>query len=195
MYSGHVGDYEQFSDEELAKLSGSDRTALSALLFRYMALTEHIAAGLAPRAGREQMIKDLVQEGMMALLKAVNSYRPDRGAGFATYAGVCIRHRMLSYIMRDSRYGGAETVPVEDLDKYLDAGGEGDPESAVIASVEYDELFSRIADELSEKEWQVLQHFLAGLSHRQIADELCTTEKSVNNTMQRVRRKLREIFK
>ena len=195
MYSGHVGDYEQFSDEELAKLSGSDRTALSALLFRYMALTEHIAAGLAPRAGREQMIKDLVQEGMMALLKAVNSYRPDRGAGFATYAGVCIRHRMLSYIMRDNRYGGAETVPVEDLDKYLDAGGEGDPESAVIASEEYDELFSRIVDELSEKEWQVLQHFLAGLSHRQIADKLCTTEKSVNNTMQRVRRKLREIFK
>ncbi|MBQ8965562.1 sigma-70 family RNA polymerase sigma factor [Ruminococcus sp.] len=194
MYSGHVSDYEQFSDEELAKLSGSDRAALSALIYRYMSTAEHIAAGLAPRAGREQMIKDLVQEGMMSLLRAVNSYRPDRGAGFATYAGVCIRHSMLSYIMRDGRYGG-ETVPAEDLDKYLD-GNEGDnPENAVIAGEEYDELFRKIADELSEREWKVLQLFLAGSTHKQIAERLGTGEKSVNNTMQRVRRKLRAMIK
>ena len=100
MYSGHVRDYEQFSDEELAKLSGSDRAALSALLFRYMSTAERIAYSLT---GSEQNVKDLVQEGMMSLLRAVNSYRPDRGAGFAAYAGVCIRHSMLSYIMKNSR--------------------------------------------------------------------------------------------
>ena len=80
MLKGHSDDYEQFSDEELARLSGSDKAALGALLCRYMGTAEHIAAKLAPRNGREQIIKDLVQEGMMALLKAVNSYRPDRGA-------------------------------------------------------------------------------------------------------------------
>ena len=84
MYSGYLSEHGQLTDEELVKLSVNDKAALSALLVRYMGLTEYIAAGLAPRAGREQMIKDLVQEGMMALLKAVNSYRPDRGAGFAT---------------------------------------------------------------------------------------------------------------
>lgn len=195
MFNGHVSDYEQFSDEELARLSGSDKAALSALLFRYMSTAEHIAAALAPRSGREQTIKDLVQEGMMALLKAVNSYRPDRGAGFATYAGVCIRHRMLSYIMRDGRGETVDTLSADELDETLCGRDEDIPENVVIAREDYDELFSRIADELSEREWQVLQLFLAGMSHRQIADRIGSNEKSVNNTMQRVRRKLRTIFK
>ena len=193
MYSSQLRDYEQFSDEELAKLSVSDKAALSALIFRYMVPAEHIAAGLAPKAGREQMIKDLVQEGMMALLKAVNSYRADRGARFATYAGVCIRHSMLSYIMRDSRYGG-EAVSTEELDEYPSSCEDDDPEKVIIAGEEYEELFRRIAEALSDKEWQVLQLFLAGLSHKQIAERLDTNEKSVNNTMQRIRRKLRAII-
>lgn len=194
MYSGHVSDYEQFGDEELARLSVSDKAALSALLFRYMGTAERIAAALAPKVGREQTIKDLVQEGMMALLKAVNSYRPDRGAAFATYAGVCIRHRMLSYIMKDGR-ASAERVSADELDDYLSGKEEDIPENVVIAREDYEELFCRIADELSEKEWQVLQLFLAGMSHRQIAERVGSDEKSVNNTMQRVRRKLRAIFK
>lgn len=194
MYSGHVSDYEQFGDEELARLSVSDKAALSALLFRYMGTAERIAAALAPKAGREQTIKDLVQEGMMALLKVVNSYRPDRGAAFATYAGVCIRHRMLSYIMKDGRTS-AERVSADELDDYLSGKEEDIPENVVIAREDYEELFCRIADELSEKEWQVLQLFLAGMSHRQIAERVGSDEKSVNNTMQRVRRKLRAIFK
>jgi RNA polymerase sporulation-specific sigma factor len=191
--SGFLRDHEQLSDEELVRLAVDDKAALTALLLRYVSLTEYIAAGLAPKAGREQMIKDLVQEGMMALLKAVNSYRPDRGAGFATYAGVCIRHSMLSYIMHDSRYSGS-ALPEEELVKLTDQSIESDPERLVIDREEYDELFKRIAEELSEKEWQVLRRFLAGLSHRQTAEALGTTEKSVNNTMQRVRRKLRGIF-
>ena len=193
MYSGHLREYEQFSDEELVKLSVSDKAALSALILRYMSTAEHIAAGLAPKAGREQMIKDLVQEGMMALLKAVNSYRPDRGAGFATYAGVCIRHSMLSYIMKDTRYSGGDTFSTDEPELYAESGE--NPEDAVIAGEEYDELFRRIADALSEREWQVLQLFLAGLSHKSIAQRLDTNEKSVNNTMQRIRRKLRAIFR
>lgn len=195
MYSGHVRDYEQFSDEELAKLSGSDKAALSALLFRYMGTAERIAAGIAPKAGREQMVKDLVQEGMMALLRAVNSYRPDRGAGFAAYAGVCIRHSMLSYIMKDSRYGGEDRISTEELGDDLIGSDDDIPENAVIAKEEHDGLFGRIADELSEREWQVLQLFLAGHSYRQTAEKLSISEKSVNNTMQRVRKKLRAVFR
>lgn len=195
MYSGHVRDYEQFSDEELAKLSGSDKAALSALLFRYMGTAERIAAGIAPKAGREQMVKDLVQEGMMALLRAVNSYRPDRGAGFAAYAGVCIRHSMLSYIMKDSRYGGEDRISTEELGDDLIGSDDDIPENAVIAKEEHDGLFGRIADELSEREWQVLQLFLAGHSYRQTAEKLDISEKSVNNTMQRVRKKLRAVFR
>ncbi|ADU23597.1 MULTISPECIES: sigma-70 family RNA polymerase sigma factor [Ruminococcus] len=194
MYSGHVRDYEQFSDEELARLSGSDKAALSALLFRYMGTAERIAAGIAPGAGREQTVKDLVQEGMMALLRAVNSYRPDRGAGFAAYAGVCIRHSMLSYIMKDNRYSGENRISTDELDDDLSGSDEDIPENAVIAKEEHDGLFGRIADELSEREWQVLQLFLNGHSYRQIAEKMSISEKSVNNTMQRVRKKLRGIF-
>ncbi len=194
MYSGHVRDYEQFSDEELARLSGSDKAALSALLFRYMGTAERIAAGIAPGAGHEQTVKDLVQEGMMALLRAVNSYRPDRGAGFAAYAGVCIRHSMLSYIMKDNRYSGENRISTDELDDDLSGSDEDIPENAVIAKEEHDGLFGRIADELSEREWQVLQLFLNGHSYRQIAEKMSISEKSVNNTMQRVRKKLRGIF-
>lgn len=195
MLKGHSDDYEQFSDEELARLSGSDKAALGALLCRYMGTAEHIAAKLAPRNGREQIIKDLVQEGMMALLKAVNSYRPDRGAGFATYAGVCIRHRMLSYMMRDAKIEAEESVPADELDEFLCGSEDEIPENAVIERESYDELFTQIADALSDLEWDVLQLFLAGLSHRQIAQKLGMNEKSVNNAMQRLRRKLRTIFR
>ena len=195
MLKGHSDDYEQFSDEELARLSGSDKTALSALLCRYMGTAEQIAAKLAPRNGREQIVKDLVQEGMMALLKAVNSYRPDRGAGFATYAGVCIRHRMLSYMMRDAGIEAEESVPADELDEFLCGSVEDSPENAVIERESYQELFADIADVLSELEWDVLQLFLAGLSHKQIAGKLGISEKAVNNAMQRLRRKLRTIFR
>ena len=131
----------------------------------------------------------------MSLLRAVNSYRPDRGTGFAAYAGVCIRHSMLSYIMKNSRYSSEESLSAEELDSFLSADEDDTPENAVIAKESYDELFCRIADELSDREWQVLQLFLAGHSYKQIAKAADTDEKSVNNTMQRVRRKLRGIFK
>ena len=76
-----------------------------------------------------------------------------------------------------------QKIPAENLDTFFlgDAGTR--------------ELFADIADVLSELEWDVLQLFLAGLSHKQIAGKLGISEKAVNNAMQRLRRKLRTIFR
>ena len=96
--------------------------------------------------------------------------------------------------MKDNRYSGENRISTDELDDDLSGSDEDIPENAVIAKEEHDGLFGRIADELSEREWQVLQLFLNGHSYRQIAEKMSISEKSVNNTMQRVRKKLRGIF-
>lgn len=133
---------------------------------------------------------DLTQEGLLALLSAVHTYQVGADASFKTYAGVCIRNRMISVLRKVD--GGKsvrtqDTVPLEsDLPApALTVEDYGDLRE------ECETLLRRVDTMLSLNERTVLYLFLSGLSYREIAERLGKTPKSVDNALQRVRHKLK----
>ena len=159
---------KKLSDEQLVLNAQSDKTAIGELIARYICTVEF----LAKKYGAE-VHEDLVQEG------------------FSTYATKCIKNKIISSVHRNALLSGGEEA---DLEAILGGGGTV-PEEVVVEREELNELYDKITSALSEQEWQVFQSFLRGMSYNQIALGLGTSEKAVDNAMQRVRRKLRSLLR
>lgn len=180
--------YNDLSDEELVLKARDDKVAVSELIARYMCAIEVTAKKLSP-----EVSDDLMQEGFMGLMRAVNSYEPEKGA-FSSYAGVCIKNRMLSSLKKNSM-SNTEDISDNELEEYVGVSDEDIPENIVIAQERMGELYNKISSALSEREWQVFQLFLTGMSYNQIALSSGLSVKTVDNAMQRVRRKLKALLR
>ena len=144
--------------------------------------------------------EDLIQEGMFGLLSAIRQYDPEQGVSFRTFAEHCIRMRLYSAVKAASRLKHLplnDSMPLEQLSddpsSQLSAAPElfrRSPEDLVLARESKEELKELFARCLSKMEKQVLDLFLDGLSYRDIAKALDKDEKSVDNAVQRIRRKL-----
>lgn len=187
------------ADETLAqRAKNGDDEALADLIERYTPLVCMRARAYA----RGVMdVDDVYQEGMIALLKAVRNYREDTAGSFRTFAAVCVNNKMLSAVtahMRDKNapmrsylsLSGRE-IP-EDL--LAAVSPETDPEKLVIASEESAARNRRIDNLLSPFERQVLRLYLSSYSYEEMSRQLGSSTKAVDNALQRVRRKLRNVF-
>ena len=187
------------ADETLAqRAKNGDDEALADLIERYTPLVCMRARAYA----RGVMdVDDVYQEGMIALLKAVRNYREDTAGSFRTFAAVCVNNKMLSAVtahMRDKNapmrsylsLSGRE-IP-EDL--LAAVSPETDPEKLVIASEESAARNRRIESLLSPFERQVLRLYLSSYSYEEMSRQLGSSTKAVDNALQRVRRKLRNVF-
>ena len=138
--------------------------------------------------------EDLIQEGMLGLLYAIRSYEPARDTSFKTYAERCIRNRVYSAIRAAMRFKHRplnDSISTEsDEIQTLSSGILHNPEELVITRELTEELKVRLADSLSKFEKRVLDYFLEGLSYSYIALKLRKPVKSVDNAVQRIRRKL-----
>ncbi len=136
--------------------------------------------------------EDLLQEGYMALFNAVRTYSPEAGATFKTYATVCIGNRILS-VARD--HGSSKNRAFHDYsalsDDEMAADSNYEPEFAVFARDRMNMIYRYMSLLLSDTENRVLMLFLSGKSYAVIAKELNMTEKSIDNALQRARRKLK----
>ena len=187
------------ADETLAqRAKNGDDEALADLIERYTPLVCMRARAYA----RGVMdVDDVYQEGMIALLKAVRNYREDTAGSFRTFAAVCVNNKMLSAVtahMRDKNapmrsylsLSGRE-IP-EDL--LAAVSPETDPEKLVIASEESAARNRRIENLLSPFERQVLRLYLSSYSYEEMSRQLGSSTKAVDNALQRVRRKMRNVF-
>ncbi len=186
------------SDLELLKsvLSG-DREAEELLVERYLRLVRSCARPLFLAGGDSE---DLIQEGMFGLLSAIRRFDPSEGTSFQSFAEHCIRMRLYSAIKSASRLkhlplnnGVSLEQLSEDSPMQLSAIQDVlrcDPEELVLARERTEELYSELAQCLSGLEKQVLALYLEGLSYREIASRLGKEEKSIDNAVQRIRRKL-----
>ena len=187
------------ADETLAqRAKNGDDEALADLIERYTPLVCMRARAYA----RGVMdVDDVYQEGMIALLKAVRNYREDTAGSFRTFAAVCVNNKMLSAVtahMRDKNapmrsylsLSGRE-IP-EDL--LAAVSPETDPEKLVIASEDSAARNRRIENLLSPFERQVLRLYLSSYSYEEMSRQLGSSTKAVDNALQRVRRKLRNVF-
>ena len=182
---------ETMSDERLAaRALQGDEDAFSMLVQRCVPMVKRQVGTFR---GAEVEAEDLVQEGLMGLLSAVRTYNPDASASFRTYAGVCIRRRMLSAV---KRLGAAKAIPASELVR-MDEEGElletadagEDPAQLVVEKETLSHLYSRLQKVLSEREYAVLMQYMGGYSYEEIARHLGVTPKSVDNALQRARRK------
>ena len=192
-------DYYNLSDLDLQRLSTEegDRAAEEILASRYMQLVRACARPLFLAGGDSE---DLSQEGMFGLLSAIREFRPEQGVSFRSFAEHCIRMRLYSAVKTASRlkhHPLNDSMPLEQLSddssSQLSAAPEmfrRSPEDLVLARESKEELKELFARCLSSMEKQVLDLFLDGLSYRDIAKTLNKDEKSVDNAVQRIRRKL-----
>ena len=195
----NIDNYNFYSDERLQAMAlDGDSHAEELLATRYSRLVRVCARPYFLAGGDSE---DLTQEGMLGLLTAIREYDPEEGTSFKTYAELCIHRRILSAIRSASRmkhtplnYG----VSLEDAfgddannsNAYSALAFRRVPEEQVLARESADELFHTYSQCLSTFEVQILRMYLDGLSYREMAEYCGRNEKSVDNAVQRIRRKL-----
>lgn len=180
------------------RAKAGDEDALTGLIGRYAPLVRLRAASF--HGGLD--LDDLYQEGMIALLKAVRYYREDASGSFKTFALVCINNKLRSAYtahMREKNaplrdYLSLSDTP-EDLQHLLPASSDhDDPQTLLIANEQADARRRQINVLLSPFERQVLRFYLSSYSYEEMASQLGSSAKAVDNALQRVRRKLRTVF-
>ena len=147
--------------------------------------------------------EDIIQEGMIGLYKAIRDYRPDKLASFRAFAELCITRQIITAIKTATRQ---KHIPLnsyislnkpiydEESDRTLLDVISGhkitDPEELVISREELVHIEEKIGEILSNLEWSVLTLYLQGRSYQEIAYDLDRHVKSIDNALQRVKRKL-----
>ena len=183
---------EQLSDEQLCEISRcGNRDAEEILVARYHRLVRSVAHPYFLAGGDTE---DLLQEGMFGLVKAVREYDSARDASFYTFAERCIRNRL--YTALKSANSGKHT-PLNEavslsescLDENLTLE-QLDPEVVLIDTEKAESLLHQVNQSLSAFEQTVLRYYLNGLTCREIAETVGKSPKSVDNAIQRMRRKI-----
>ena len=197
-------DYSRMSDEELIKLvQNGDKYAEEIIIKRYrnFVLAKSRSYFLVG-ADRE----DIVQEGMIGLFKAIRDYKVERLASFRAFAELCITRQIITAIKAATRQKHQPlnsyvslNRPIYDEESdctlldVLKGGKLTDPEELIVSQETYDLIENQIDEMLSNLERDVLQEYLDGKSYQDIAIALDKHVKSVDNALQRVKRKL-EVF-
>ncbi|OUN05418.1 RNA polymerase subunit sigma [Flavonifractor sp. An92] len=196
--------WDRHSDEDLCnRVAQGDRDAEEALVRRYTRMVRMCARPYFLAGGDSE---DLIQEGMVGLLHAIREYDPGREASFRHYAQVCIQNRLISAIKAAARdkhtplnnYVSIETPLFDGFTIHDTCGTDHrrleNPEDTLIGREEVQERMNVLQDGLSGLEARVLRLYLSGLSYSEIAAEVKRSPKSVDNAVQRIRRKLARHF-
>ena len=192
---------ETRTDEELALASqAGDTDAQDYLLIKYKNFVRARARSYF-LVGADH--DDIVQEGMIGLYKAIRDYRPERQASFGTFAELCITRQIITAIKAATRQKHMPLNTYISLNRPLynndsertlldvvTIGVDADPEDLLIKQEDVSRVEQRLARLLSSFERDVLIGYLDGKSYQQIAAELHRGVKSIDNALQRIKRKL-----
>lgn len=191
------------ADEQLLGMikNGND-TAETELFERYKDLVTKISRGYFIVGGD---LEDLVQEGMVGLYKAIKGYNGHKETTFKTFAVICIKHQIQTAIKKananknkllssavsfQSFSNGNSTENLDFLP--IELIFNSTPAEKVIDKENFENLKNIIKNNLSALEYKVLQLYLKGFSYKEISSVLGITEKSIDNSLSRIKTKLRE---
>lgn len=196
-------DYGTLADEELVNgVRIGDHEALEYLIHKYKNFVRAKARSYFLIGADHE---DIVQEGMIGLYKAIRDFRGDKLASFKAFAELCITRQIITAIKTATRQKHIPLNSYVSLDKpiYDDesdrtlydtldtlAGVRSNPEEIYINQEEYNDIEDKIAQVLSDLERKVLMLYLDGRSYQEIAVDLNRHVKSIDNALQRVKRKL-----
>ena len=192
-----MGKFDNISDEELiARLRDGETIIEDYLMEKYKGLVRQKARAMFLIGGDTD---DLIQEGMIGLFKAVRDFQPGREATFATFARMCIDRQIYSAIQNSNRQ---KHLP---LNSYVSLNQEDEsspiwelsvenPEEIIIDQETTRDLQQKISDYLSPMENKVLDLYLKGEGYVEIGRILGQSPKSIDNALQRIRAKIREVI-
>jgi RNA polymerase sporulation-specific sigma factor len=199
--SNYSASLDERQDEEVVKLAkDGDEFATEYLITKYKNFVRVKAKSyFLVGADRE----DIIQEGMIGLYKSIRDYRADKLSSFRAFAELCITRQIITAIKTATRQ---KHIPLnsyvslnkpiydEDSDRtmldVLSSSKVSDPEEVFISTELSSDLRQKIKKNLSELESQVLQSYLDGKSYQEMAKELNRHVKSIDNALQRVKRKI-----
>nr|WP_147057492.1 RNA polymerase sporulation sigma factor SigH [Sporosarcina luteola] len=198
---GEITDFTELSDEELiVRIQEGGADALDFLITKYQSFVKMKARSYFMMGGDRE---DIIQEGMIGLYKAIRDFRIDRLSSFKAFAELCITRQIITAIKTATRQKHIPLNTSVSLDKpvfdeesdrtLLDviAGSVlDDPEDLMIHKEDFIQMEGEINKVLSGLEKQVLTLYLEGQSYQEISDELNRQVKSVDNALQRIKRKL-----
>ena len=201
--------YQKLTDEEIiVQIKNGDEKALTYLLDKYKELV-NIKVGKYFLIGAEK--EDIIQEGMIGLYKAIKSFDKQKQNTFKTFANMCIERQLITAIKTSNRqkhmplnsylslntaaYDNDDENSVELIDTFNNDTTE-DPLETIMKKEYYEQIQNSIEKSLSKFEKQVLDRFIKGESYNVIAKRLNSPVKSVDNAIQRIRKKaIKNMFK
>ena len=192
--------YSSMTDEEVISLvKNDDKYAIDFIIDKYKGLV-NMKVSKYFIIGAEK--EDIIQEGMIGLFKAIQSYNSDKQNSFKTFANMCIERQLITAIKTSNRqkhmplngYVSLNTAAYdEDEDtsvlEVLDSHQTEDPLDTITKKEYYKRVEAAIDENLSDFEKQVLARFIKGESYVTIAEKLETPVKSIDNAIQRIRKK------
>ncbi len=193
--------YMQLEDEEIIELvHKGESEALDFLIHKYRNFVRAKARSyFLIGADRE----DIVQEGMIGLFKAIRDFKEDKLSSFKAFAELCITRQIITAIKTATRQKHIPLNSYVSLDKpiydeesdrtlmdVISGAKVLDPEELIINQEEFDHIEIKMAELLSDLERKVLALYLDGQSYQEISEELNRHVKSIDNALQRVKRKL-----
>lgn len=187
--------YDDYTDEQLIeKLRAGEREIADYLVDKYKNLVRKKARALYLAGGDQE---DLLQEGMLGLFKAVQEYQTDKDAVFYTFASSCITNQMYKAVTSSRRQKHQplnNSLSLSELEENTawNLVTEDSPEKILLEQERSAHLNDKINSSLSTFEKQVLELYLGGYDYIRIGEKLIKSPKSIDNALQRIRKKVRE---
>ncbi len=197
-----VDKYNEMTDEQIIiEIQNGDKQALSYLMNKYKELV-NMKVSKYFMVGAEK--EDIVQEGLIGLFKAIKTYKREKNSSFKSFANMCIERQLITAIKSSNRQ---KHIP---LNSYLSLNGSAydneeengmelintidnkmveDPLETVMKKEYYEQIETSMEKSLSVFEKQVLDGYVKGYSYVTIAKQLDSPVKSVDNAIQRIRKK------
>lgn len=199
-------DYINMLDEEIVILArDNDRAAEEYIIGKYRNFVKAKAKTYFLIGGDKD---DIYQEGMIGLYKAIRDFRPDKLSSFRAFAELCITRQIITAIKTATRQKHIPLNSYISLNKpiYDDESDRtlmdvlstvhiSDPEELIISNEEKSKIQNKMCEVLSDLEMEVLRCYLDGKSYQEIACDLDRHAKSIDNALQRVKRKLEKFLK
>jgi RNA polymerase sporulation-specific sigma factor len=193
----------ELDDLKLAvRARNGDEKALDALIRRYVGFVRLKSSSYFLAGGDSE---DLIQEGLIGLYKAVRDFRPDKETSFRSFAELCVTRQIITAIKTATRFKHAplnqyvsfsQTPAGQDPDSDCTLGdalpgpGVDEPSVCVISTEELQSLVFTLGTGLSKLESDSLRLYLEGSSYEEMAEELGCDTKTIDNALQRVKRKI-----
>lgn len=185
--------WDQLTDEQLIEhTNAGEKGCMDVLIERYKRHVRNQARPLYLIGGDSD---DLIQEGMLGLFKAIRDYRPEKSDSFEAFATLCISRQLYSAIQAAGRLKHAPLnsyVELSELAEHADGMKGKSPEELLIDQENIQSLREEILKVATPLEQEILLDYLNGRSYTEIAQRLGKDSKSIDNALQRIRRKLRK---